>query len=87
MRIAKVADGKIDRYPYTYTDLRVSLNNVSLPHTPTQEIFDAYGVVEVKDTDPPVYDPVLEMLEEGTPEFNEKAGYWQQTWVVLPVLA
>ena len=87
MRVAKVTNGKIDRYPYTYTDLRLSLSNVSFPAIPSQEIFDTYGIVEVKDTEPPAYDSVLEMLEEGTPEFDEKAGYWKQTWVVLPVLA
>lgn len=67
-------------YPYSIRNLKKDYPQVSFPNTLTNETLSRYGVYTVVKTDKPNYDPILENIEEHTPENIE--GVWRQRWLV-----
>jgi hypothetical protein len=57
MFLAKLdADGNLDRYPYSFKELRRDHPNTSFPKTLTQEIAEAFGCAVVTLATPPAED-------------------------------
>ena len=71
------ADGNLERYPYTLTDLRRDNPRTSFPKTISDETAAEFGCVSVTMVDPPA--------EDHTKNFERSArqvnGAWQERWI------
>jgi hypothetical protein len=74
---AKINDNKVEKYPYSFMDLRCNYPNTSFPEEMTMELYNEFNVYEVLPTPQPSISD-NQILGEGTPEFDGKN--WIQTW-------
>lgn len=77
MNYAKIVNGAVVAYPYTFRQLRLDHPQTSFPATPTDATFAEYGVLPVADTAKPPYDQTKNIVE-GIPVLVN--GVWTQTW-------
>ena len=80
MTYALIKDGAVAQYPYTLQEFNEANPNVSLPQTPTETQLNEFGIYTVIPTQPPVYNPITQNLNEVDPE--QKWGQWYQDWSV-----
>lgn len=76
---AKIVEGVVEKYPYTFADLRIEYRNTSFPSEFDDEVLDAYNMTVVEPSPSPEI-TYAQMLAEGTPELV--GGVWRQTWLV-----
>lgn len=77
---AKIIDGTLIQYPYTWEDMRAQNPEVLFPDQYIESIFSDYGAVAIAQTAEPFYDRLTQVSSEGTPALID--GVWSQTWVV-----
>ena len=82
MAYALIKNGAVDKYPYTFAQLRKDNPNVSYPKG--YDITQEDDVVLVQDTAKPDYD-LTKNITEGTPQ--EYSGVWLQIWTEVPASA
>ena len=82
MAYALIKNGAVDKYPYTFAQLRKDNPYVSYPKG--YDITQEDDVVLVQDTAKPDYD-LTKNITEGTPQ--EYAGVWLQIWTEAPASA
>lgn len=71
------ADGKLERYPYTLTDLRRDNKQTSFERNITQETALAFNCVPVTQTAPPT-DDYTKNYERSA---RNNAGTWEEQWI------
>ena len=79
MAYARIKNGAVDKYPYTFAMLREDNPNVSYPRN--YNILKEDDVVLVQATAKPDYDLTKNTIE-GTPQTY--AGVWLQMWEEVP---
>ena len=78
---ALIKNNAVERYPYTPTDLKRDNPNISFPRTPDAAAMAPFGVqIVFNNPQPTVTD--RQIIEEGTPVFNESTQRWEQVWLV-----
>lgn len=82
---ALVTNQRIEKYPYSISELRKDNPQVSFPKNPGDELLAAFNVVRVQPTDFPAYNSMTQRIEEGQPVFSD--GQWVQAWKVTPLTA
>jgi len=82
MTYAKIADGKIGKYPYNMDRLRKDFPNTSFPSGGINfvSIRNEFGVKEIQDTAKPSFNESTQRLIEQTPVLDN--GQWTQVWAV-----
>jgi len=70
MLLVKVLNGEIEKFPYTHEDLQRDNPHTSFPKTIGDELLASYSVYQVRSTEEPSYDPLVQVLERGTPVYN-----------------
>ena len=77
---AKIQNNKIDKFPYTETDLKKDNPSTSFPINPLEntELREAFDVVEVQENSLPDFNAQTHQCIEATPEL--KNGNWTQAW-------
>ena len=85
MIYAKIENGAVAAYPYTFDRLRKDNPNISFPKTSMEEeqIRSDYGVVEVSEVDIPRSE--THNVSEGSP--TNVGGAWTQVWDLTPKTA
>lgn len=63
---AKIQDGIVVKYPYTFDDLKFDNPNVSFGQSLSQEVLDAYGLVTVGYEAAPSFDARTHKIEVST---------------------
>jgi RNA polymerase subunit RPABC4/transcription elongation factor Spt4 len=76
---AKVLDGSVAQYPYSFADLKRDNPNTSFPSNPSPQLLAEFGMVTVVVTGQPEHDHTKNCTE-ATPEYV--VDQWQQVWVV-----
>lgn len=82
---ALVTNQRIEKYPYSISELRKDNPQVSFPKNPGDELLAAFNVVRVQPTDFPAYNSMTQRIEEGQPVFSD--GQWVQAWKATPLTA
>lgn len=80
MRLAKIINGKVVRYPYTISELRFENSNVSFPANLEGKSLDEFNAYEVMTTEMPEVD-YTQKVEESTPVCED--GVWKQSWSIV----
>ena len=82
MNYAKIKDGAIDVYPYSFTQLRKDNASTSFPKDSLErdDIRSAFNVVGIKDVERP--SKLGWVTTEGTPILSD--GVWSQNWAITP---
>tara|TARA_Y100000310_G_scaffold97222_1_gene94903 strand:- start:25 stop:486 length:462 start_codon:yes stop_codon:yes gene_type:complete len=77
---AKIQNNKIDKFPYTETDLKKENPSTSFPINPLEntELREAFDVVEVQENPQPGFNAQTHKCVEKNPEF--KNGNWGKVW-------
>jgi hypothetical protein len=73
-------DNKIERYPYTLTDLKRENTNTSFPTQIDEATAATFGVVPVKSTPPPVENYRVNLERTAILENNS----WIEKWIETP---
>ena len=81
MLYAKVVNGVVEKFPYTYGELRADNPNTSFPSNPAELDLDAWDIEKVYQQADPAYDDMTQRLEQGTPVFVDPQ--WQVTQVIV----
>jgi len=76
-------DGSVDRYPYTLTDLRRSVSNVSFPAVITDEVAAGFDVYPVTPTEQPAPDHTVNFSRTAVLQ----DGSWVEEWSSTPATA
>lgn len=84
MKYAKIENGQVAAYPYTYRQLVNEDLHRFLPSTPG-DWMERYGVFVVHDTPRPAPSSIAVNVVEDTPVFS--GGQWTQSWVEVPATA
>lgn len=79
--LVKLLNGAIEKYPYSYSDLRADFPQTSFPSDLSVADLSDFGVFPVTEVTAPVVD-YTQVVEEGTPV--EVNGVWTQVWNVRP---
>lgn len=74
-------DGKVDRYPYTLTDLKNENKHISFPDVIDESIVSMFNVQPVTLTEPPEIDHTQNLIRSAAPN---KKGQWFETWTIEP---
>lgn len=74
------ADNKVERYPYTLTDLKRETVNTSFPALIDDATAASFGVVPVKPTLPPVANYQVNLERTAVLQNNS----WVEKWVETP---
>lgn len=77
---AKLNNGVIEKYPYSYSQLQADNPGTSFPADPTDALLAEWDVYPVVPTPQPNYDPLIQSIQEVNPV--QKDGVWVQTWNV-----
>ena len=77
---AKVINGALVAFPYTFQELKADNPNVSFPQGVSLDAVAEFGVVPVTQQPDPVYTPATHYLVQGTPVLEN--GAWVVTRVV-----
>lgn len=80
MKYAKVVNWVVEKYPYTFTDLRLENPDISFPAQMPDELLALHNMHPVFPMDPPEVPP-LKDLAEVTPTRN--GGTFYQTWALV----
>jgi hypothetical protein len=72
-------DGAVERYPYSFWDLRIDYPNVSFPRDPAAEVLEDYNVRIVTPTTPPEV-AYNQDLSESVALVD---GVWTQQWSLV----
>ena len=78
---ALIENGAVVRYPYTVTDLRLANRGTSFPSQVSDETLLDFGLHKVFGVSPPPTTNT-QVLEEGTPVFDQIGQRWTQVFVV-----
>lgn len=78
MLLAKIEDGNIVKYPYTFVELKADNPNTTFPVDLEGCDLSDFGVVLVKETTPPIIDEATKNLVEAEPKLIKKV--WTQAW-------
>lgn len=76
---AKIINGELIQYPYTWEDMRAQNPETLFPSEYVESIFIEYGAVAIAQTEEPPYDRLTHIGHEGMPALID--GVWSQTWV------
>ena len=79
---AKIENGVVVKFPYTYADLKADNPGVSFPASMSVERMAEYGMVLVVVKGKPEHNPLTQVIEEVTPTFNTTKNQWEQVFVV-----
>lgn len=79
---AKITNGAVEQYPYSFQQLKNDNPQTSYPSTPSAEGLLSYGLHEVTAVQPQ-YDQTTHRVEEATPTLVD--GAWTQTWNIIPL--
>jgi hypothetical protein len=71
---------KVERYPYTLTDLRIDTPNTSFPEHIDEDTALSFGVVPVKPTTPPKENHKTNLERIAVLQDTE----WVEEWVEIP---
>lgn len=82
---ALVINQQVEKYPYSFSELRRDNPQVSFPKNPTDELLASFNVIRVQPTEHPAYDPMMQRIEGTQPVFSD--GQWVQAWNVVPLTA
>ena len=74
------ADKKVERYPYTLTDLRFDTPNTSFPEQIDEATASAFGLVLVTPATPPAETYTINLERTAVLE----KGKWVEKWVETP---
>jgi hypothetical protein len=66
---------------YTLAQLRADNPNTSFPKVPSDETLAGFDIYPLQPVAPPAFNPVLQVLSEGTPT-EGPSNVWTQTWVL-----
>lgn len=83
---AKLANGAVERYPYTMDDLRRDYPNTSFPAMLTEPVLDYLSMARVIVTGHPAIDHT-QNVTEGQPVYSESRQRWEQQWIVTDASA
>lgn len=82
---AKIENGAIVEYPYTYETLKASMPGTSFPVSMPDERLAEYGLSPVVAKDKPAFNASTEKVVEGLPVLN--GNQWEQTFTVVALTA
>lgn len=74
------ADGSVDRYPYTLTDLRFANPGTSFPAEITDETAAAFNCFPVTPTTPPPDNYTINLERTAI----KQGGHWVEEWTTTP---
>lgn len=77
--LVKVVNGRVEKYPYSISDLRLDNPGTSFPKVTPDATLAAYGVYSVSDTPRPNADYTKNVVED---EPRQVDGKWTQVWNV-----
>ena len=80
----KVAGNTVQKYPYSFNELKRDNPQVSFPQTPTQQILELFGVFEVVDGTKPTFNPETEQLSRSDNPVKTGSD-WVLGWNVIPL--
>jgi hypothetical protein len=78
---ALIENGSVVRYPYTVTDLKLANKDTSFPKQVSDATLLDFGLHKVSSVPTPTFSDT-QVLEEGTPIFNETQQSWVQVLIV-----
>jgi hypothetical protein len=81
---ALLKNGRVEKYPYSFQQLRADNPQVSFPADPSDEALAEWGIVPVLPLEAPEGYPTKN-VEEGIPE--PQNGKYYQTWLVTDATA
>jgi len=64
---ALIINQRVEKYPYSIGQLKKDNPHVSFPRELTDPLLAQYDIFPVKPSERPVFDPMTQRLEEGTP--------------------
>lgn len=82
---AKVENGSVVKFPYSFSDLRKDNPGVSFPRVDNIDAFAEFGVVPVTQQPDPAFNAATHKLVQGTPVLS--GSDWVVTRVVTPLSA
>lgn len=77
---AKITNGAVEQYPYSFQQLKNDNPQTSFPITPTNALLQEFGVYDVVEAQPQ-YDQATHRVEEATPTLVD--GVWTQAWNIV----
>lgn len=77
------ADGSVDRYPFSLTDLRRANPGTSFPDQISDATAAAFGCYPVQPTDPPADDPTQNLERTAV----RRGDGWVEEWISTPATA
>ena len=83
---AKIQNGSVEAYPYSFDDLRRDYPNTSFPAVPSSELLAEFGLVHVVVTGQPAHD-YTQNVTEGLPTYSAERNRWEQNWILSPASA
>ena len=83
---ALIENNVVVRYPYTVTDLKLANKDTSFPKQVSDETLLDFGLHKVISVPTPTFSDT-QVLEEGTPIFNETQQSWMQVLIVREMTA
>ena len=83
--LAFISNGVLTQYPIGLQDLKQAHPNTSFTLPLVASELTDFGVVEVVDTDQPVFDPRTQRIEESFPMLVD--GEWRQQWSITSLSA
>tara|TARA_R110000868_G_scaffold398857_1_gene672290 strand:+ start:70 stop:525 length:456 start_codon:yes stop_codon:yes gene_type:complete len=83
---ALIKNNIVVRYPYTVTDLRLANRDTSFPNQMSDEALLEFGMHKVESTSTPLFSET-QVLEEGTPVFDQAQQQWKQVLTVRDMTA
>lgn len=82
---ARLLNGTVAEYPYSFTKLRADNPNTSFPANPSTALLAAWNVVPVEPVEQPAIDRATHKLAEGVPV--RFGNVWRQAWQAVPLSA
>ena len=83
----KIANGQVEKYPYTIGQLRKDNPNTSFPKVPSTASLADFGVVPVVDPGQPAHDIYSQSVDEFPPAYNSSTQQWERMWAVRDATA
>ena len=80
---AKIENGVVVQYPYSYEQLKATQPQTSWPNSMPIERLNDYGVHIVVVKGQPEYDATSQKVVEQIPIFNETKQQWEQSFAVI----
>lgn len=80
---AKIENGAVVKYPYSYEDLKRENPQTSWPTSMPIERLNEYGIHIVVAKGQPSHNPITHRVVESNPSFNATKQQWEQTWALV----